>query len=71
MNEITLGGFLSVLESAKPVTINLYKENELLIITFIKDGYEALEDELEAASVKKIVLKNINTIDVTIETTNP
>ena len=71
MNEITLGGFLSVLESAKPITINLYKENELLIITFIKDGYEALEDELEAASVKKIVLKNINTIDITIETINP
>lgn len=71
MNEITLGGFLSVLESAKPITINLYKENELLIITFIKDGYEALEDELEAASVKKIVLKNLNTIDVTIETENP
>lgn len=71
MNEITLGGFLSVLESVKPVTINLYKENELLIITFIKDGYEALQDELEAASVKKIVLKNINTIDVTVETTNP
>lgn len=65
-NPITLGGFLSVLESTKPITINLYKEDELLIITFIKDGYEALEDELEAATVKKIVLKNLNTIDVTI-----
>ncbi len=68
MNEITLGGFLSVLESTKPITINLYKEDELLIITFIKDGYEALEDTLESSTVKKIVLKNLNTIDVTIET---
>lgn len=70
-NPITLGGFLSVLESTKPITINLYKEDELLIITFIKDGYEALEDELEAATIKKIVLKNLNTIDITIETTSP
>lgn len=68
MNEITLGGFLSVLESTKPITINLYKEDELLIITFIKDGYTALEDQYEAATVKKIILKSLNTIDVTIET---
>lgn len=70
-NSITLGGFLSVLESTKPITINLMSEEGLLIITFIKDGYSALEDTIESATIKKIVLKNLNTIDVTIETTNP
>lgn len=70
-NPITLGGFLSVLESTKPITINLMSEEGLLIITFIKDGYAALEDELEAATVTKIALKNMNTFDVTIETPNP
>lgn len=70
-NPITLGGFLSVLESTKPITINLMSEEGLLIITFIKDGYAALEDELEAATVIKIALKNMNTFDVTIETPNP
>jgi hypothetical protein len=67
-NNITLGGFLAALESAKPITINLFKQqDELLLITFIKDGYEALEDSLEASEVKRIVLKNMNTLDVYIE----
>lgn len=68
---ITLNGFLSVLESTKPITINLYNQNNLLIITFIKDGYEALEDELETAVIQKINLKNLNTIDITVEVENP
>lgn len=64
-NNITLGGFLSVLESDKPVTINLYNNStNLLIITFIKDGYAALEDALEADEVKRIIIKNLNTLDV-------
>ncbi len=66
-NNITLGGFLSVLESDKPVTINLYNNStNLLIITFIKDGYAALEDALEADEVKRIIIRNLNTLDVYI-----
>jgi hypothetical protein len=69
MNTITLGGFLSVLEGVKPITINLFNEENLLIITFVKDGYEALEDILEQDPVLKISIKNLQTIDVVIDTT--
>ena len=69
MNTITLGGFLSVLEGVKPITINLFNEENLLIITFVKDGYEALEDVLELDPVLKISIKNLQTIDVVIDTT--
>lgn len=69
MNTITLGGFLSVLEGVKPITINLFNEENLLIITFVKDGYEALQDILEQDPVLKISIKNLQTIDVVIDTT--
>lgn len=72
MNEITLGGFLSVLESTKPITINLYDQVGLLLITFVKDGYQALEDTLETDPVTKIVIKTLNQFDVYIDTSaNP
>lgn len=69
-NTITLGGLLSVLESTKPITINLFDEQNLLLITFIKDGYASLEDVLEADPVTKIVIKNLQNIDITIDTSN-
>lgn len=67
-NMITLGGLLKVLESAKPITVNLFDQDNLLLITFIKDGYQALEDVLESDLVTKIVIKNLQTIDITINT---
>jgi len=66
--DINLKGLLSVLVSEKPITINLYNNaSKLLIISFIKDGYEALQDDLEQSEVKQIIFKNMNTIDVYIE----
>lgn len=67
-NGITLGDLLTVLESSKPITINLFDQDNLLLITFIKDGFQALEDVLESDSVTKIVIKNLQTIDITINT---
>lgn len=69
-NDITLGGLLSVIESTKPITVNLYDQNELLIITFILDGYAALEDALEGDPVLKITIKNLTTLDIQIDTSN-
>jgi hypothetical protein len=67
MNDtITLGGLLSTIVSTKKITINLFDQNDLLIITFILDGYEALEDELEAATVTKIEISNMTTLNITI-----
>ena len=67
---ITLGGFLEVLESDKPITINLFNEKNLLLITFIKDGYPQLDDLLEGDPVTRVSLKNMQTINVTIDTSN-
>lgn len=65
---IDLKGLLSVLVSEKPVTVNLYNNaSKLLIISFVKDGYEALEDTLEASEVKQITFKNLTTLDVYID----
>lgn len=71
MNEdilITLKGLLSVIKSDKDITINLFDENDLLIITFLMNGYPALEDVLEADEIIKIEFPKVNTINVTIDT---
>jgi len=65
---ITLGGLLKVIDSEKPITINLYDENDLLLITFKHPGYECLDDFLCADEITKIVIKNLYTIDITIDT---
>lgn len=68
--DINLKGLLSTIVSEKSITVNLYNnETNLLIITFVKDGYPALEDDLESSEVKKIVIKNTNTLDIYIQTT--
>lgn len=66
---ITLGGLLSVIVNTKPITVNLYDQEGLLIITFILEGYAALEDVLENDPVTKIEIKNMQTLDITIDTT--
>lgn len=68
--DINLKGLLSTIVSEKSITVNLYNnETNLLIITFVKDGYPALEDDLESSEVKKIVIKNTNTLDIYINVT--
>ena len=67
---ITLEGLLKVIETTKPITINLYDENNLLLITFELSGYKSLDDFLEDDEVTKIVIKNLYNIDVTIDTSN-
>jgi len=69
--EITLKGLLSVIESTKPITVNLFdKDSELLLITFLHPGYAALDDFLEDDEVTKIIIKNLYNIDVYIDTSN-
>ena len=66
--KITLEGLLSVIESTKPITINLYNEENLLLITFVMSGYDCLDDFLCDDEVKKVKIVNLNTLDVTIDT---
>ena len=67
-NPITLEGFLSVIETSKSITINLFDEKDLLLISFELAGYAALDDFLCDDEVIKIEFKTINTINVTIDT---
>jgi len=63
---ITLSGLLSVIESTKPITVNLFSEENLLLITFVLPGYPCLEDELEERTVAKVKINSLTNIDITL-----
>lgn len=67
---MTLTELLSVIESQKVITVNLYDAEELLLITFSLPGYLHLDDELEATEVDKIKINSITNIDVYLKTSN-
>ena len=70
--DINLKGILSVIVSEKPITINLFNEKNILLITFIQPGYKMLEDVYEEDPVTRIEIKNLNTLNITIDTSaNP
>lgn len=66
--KITLEGLLSVIKTDKSITVNLYNELDLLLITFILNGYEALDDFLMDDEVLELKFPKANTIDVYIDT---
>jgi len=72
--KITLEGLLSVIDSSKALTVNLYQQGldekvgDLLLISFGLPGYDCLDDFLLDDEVTKIVIKSVNAIDVTIDT---
>lgn len=70
-NLITLKGLLSTIVSTKNITINLYDQDGLLIISFGLPGYAALEDELELSTVTKIELISLTTLNITINKETP
>jgi len=72
MNEslIILKGLLSVIESSKTIMVNLYNEQDLLLISFGLEGWEALDDFLCDDTVTKIKINNLTSIDITIDTSN-
>ena len=63
---ITLSGLLSVIESQKVITVNLFDENNLLLITFNLPGYACLENSLEDREVASVKINNVTNIDVTL-----
>lgn len=67
---ITLEGLLKVISSTKDITINLFDENNLLLITFGLKGYECLDNFLCDDEVIKIEIINIATLNITIDTSN-
>ena len=70
--DINLKGLLSVIVSEKPITINLFNEKNLLLITFVLPGYPCLEDVYEEDPVTRVEIKNLSTLNITIDTSaNP
>lgn len=65
---ISLEGLLKVIKSEKIISINLYNENDLLLITFDLPGYDCLDDFLLDDEVTKIEIINMNKLNVTIDT---
>lgn len=75
-NIITLEGFLSVVKSAQPITINLASKGlteedpNLPLITFILPGYDCLDDFLLDDEVTEIEIVNPKVINVIIDTSD-
>ena len=70
--DINLKGLLSVIVSEKPITINLFNEKNILLITFVQPGYKMLKDIYEEDPVTRIEIKNLSTLNITIDTSaNP
>jgi len=65
---ITLEGLLSVVKSAKPITVNLFNEESLLLITFNLEGYQALDDFLCDDEVLEIEIKSPSALNIKIDT---
>ena len=63
-----LKGLLQALVSKKTITINLFDEKGLLIISFNQPGYDALDDYLLEDIVTKIEIVNLFCLNVTIDT---
>lgn len=66
--KITLEGLLQTIVKTKKITINLYNEKNLLLITFLLDGWNSLDDFLTDDEVTSIEIVNATTINVTIDT---
>lgn len=67
---INLEGLLKVIVSGKVMTVNLFNENDLLLISFGLPGYDCLDDFLLDDEVKKIELVNVTNVNITIDTSN-
>lgn len=61
---IDLQGLLTTIESEKVITVNLYNEKDLLLITFGLPGYDSLDDELLTREVRKIKISAVTTINI-------
>ena len=68
--DINLKGLLSTIVSEKSITVNLYNEKNLLLISFVLPGFSCLEDVYEEDPVTRIEIKSTNVLNITIDTSN-
>lgn len=61
---IDLFGLLTTIESEKVITVNLFNDADLLLISFGLPGYDSLDDELLELPVRKIKINNVANINI-------
>lgn len=61
---IDLFGLLTTIESEKVITVNLFDDADLLLISFGLPGYDSLDDELLKLPVRKIKINNVANINI-------
>lgn len=61
---MTLEKLLTALVGDNSLTVNLYNEKGLLLITFGHPGYDSLDDELLTREVSELEIQNVKSIRV-------
>lgn len=61
---MTLEKLLTALVGDNSLTVNLYDEKGLLLITFGHPGYDSLDDELLTREVSELEIQNVKSIRV-------
>ena len=64
---MTLESLLAALRSEKKIFVDLYDNNNLLLISFNLPGYENVSELLLAKEVKSIELPAINSVKITLK----
>ena len=64
---MTLESLLTALRSAKKIMVDLYDNQDLLLITFNLPGSPSLDPNLLAQEVKSIELPAVNSIKITLK----
>lgn len=64
---MTLKSFLEACVSTKTITVNLYDEKQLLLITFELPGFSCLDDELEQREIKSWTINNLTNIKIILK----
>ena len=69
-NIVILEQFFPVVNLLKPMTVNLFDEKGLLLITFNFEGYNALDDFLSDDRIIQIEYVNLTTLNIQIDTSD-
>lgn len=62
-----LRDFLAASVSTKTITVNLYDEKQLLLITFNLPGYSHLDDTLEEREIKSWTINSLTNINIILK----
>ena len=62
-----LESLLAALRSEKKIFVDLYSNENLLLISFNLPGYESVSAELLAKEVKSVELPAINSVKITLK----